>query len=357
MRPLRFVFAAGGTAGHIEPALNVADAIKVAHPQTQIVFLGGTRGLESTLIPARGYELQTVTAVPFPRKLNADTFAFPTRLWHATKQAKAIVRGSDAVIGFGGYPAVPAYIAANRLGIPLVIHEANAKAGLANRLGARWTRHQYASHVGVLPSAQLCGLPVRAEIAHLDRAALRASAQSEIGVKGPTVLVFGGSQGAQRLNSVLAQALPSILATGVQVIHAYGTHNLPPQLQDGYQPVPYIHDMAMAYAASDLVIARAGAMTCAEVTAVGIPTVFVPLPIGNGEQRLNAQPIVDAGGAFMIDEAALTPEWLADQVSVILSDQRRLEMMSHAARELGSAESAARMAADIVAIARGESDD
>jgi UDP-N-acetylglucosamine--N-acetylmuramyl-(pentapeptide) pyrophosphoryl-undecaprenol N-acetylglucosamine transferase len=356
MKPLRLVFAAGGTAGHIEPALNVADAITAMQPDTFISFLGSERGLETTLVPARGYPLHTVTAVPFPRKPNLAALTFPSKLWRATRQAKAYVQGADAVIGFGGYPAVPGYIAAHRLGIPCIIHEANAKAGLANRLAARWTTHQYASHPAVLPGSIRCALPIRASIATLDRATARDAAQRELGVQGPTVLVFGGSQGARHLNAVLTDALPELLAAGVNVLHAYGSKNQAPSAQPGYRPLAYIDEMAQAYAAADLVVARAGAMTCAEVTAIGMPTIFVPLPIGNGEQRLNAEPIVEAGGAIMIDDAALTPTWLVEHVTWLLADPARLAAMSTAAASIGAPESTSRLAADILAIANRRND-
>jgi UDP-N-acetylglucosamine--N-acetylmuramyl-(pentapeptide) pyrophosphoryl-undecaprenol N-acetylglucosamine transferase len=356
MKPLRLVFAAGGTAGHIEPALNVADAIRAIQPDVDITFLGGDRGLETTLVPARGYPLRTVTAVPFPRKPSLQMLTFPATMWRATRQAKTFVRGADAVIGFGGYPAVPGYVAAHQLGIPLIIHEANAKAGLANRLAARWTSHKYASHPAVLPGSIRCALPIRTSIATLDRATARNAAQRELGVHGPTVLVFGGSQGAQHLNEVLAEALPELLAAGVNVVHAYGSRNEAPPAQPGYRPVAYINDMAQAYAAADLVVARAGAMTCAEVTAIGMPTLFVPLPIGNGEQRLNAAPIVEAGGALMIDDAALTPAWLVEHVNALLADPDRLAKMSEASASIGVPMSTSQLANDICAIANRRND-
>jgi len=351
MRPLRVVFAAGGTAGHIEPALNVADVIKAKLPDAQIRFIGSAHGLENRLVPQRGYALSTVDAAPFPRSVSLNALAFPFRLRRSIHQARALIKGSDVVVGFGGYPAAPAMIAAHRLGIPLVIHEANARAGLVNRMAARWTPHVYACDPQVLMGAQRCAMPLRSSIATLDRAALRQPAQQAWGIDGQAVVVFGGSQGAQHLNSVLAAALPQLREHNITVIHAYGIKNEPPQAQAGYLPVPYIDDMAQAYAAADLVIARAGAMTCAEVTAVGIPAIFIPLPIGNGEQQLNAQPIAQAGGAVIIADEELTDERLVREILPIMSDDVLRSQMAQAAESLGSPDSAHQLAQDIVAVA------
>jgi UDP-N-acetylglucosamine--N-acetylmuramyl-(pentapeptide) pyrophosphoryl-undecaprenol N-acetylglucosamine transferase len=352
MKPLQVVFAAGGTAGHIEPALNVADVIAVESPNTRISFIGSSQGLENRLVPQRGYSLATVNAAPFPRAISRDAFTFPFRMTHSIRQARSLIKGSDVVVGFGGYPAAPAMIAAHRLGIPLVIHEANARAGLVNRMAARWTPHIYACDPRVLAGARKCAMPLRSSIAHLDRGKERRHAQELWGIDGPAVLVFGGSQGAHHLNAVLAAVLPDLLQHKITVIHSYGMKNEPPQAQPGYVPVPYIEDMAQAYAAVDTVVARAGAMTCAEVTAVGMPAIFIPLPIGNGEQRLNAMPIAQAGGAVIIDDGELTQDRLLGEVLGIMTDDDLRSRMSDAAQGLGSRDSSQYLANEILTVAR-----
>ena len=220
---------------------------------------------------------------------------------------------ADVVVGFGGYVAAPAYLAARRLGIPLVVHEANARAGLANRLGARLTPWVAEAVPGALPHARYLGVPLRPAVAHLDRAARRAEARERLGLDPdlPTLLVSGGSQGSRRLNEATAGAAAALGAAGVQVLHATGpAHEVSVDRAAGDPPyvvVPYLERMDLAYAAADLMLCRAGAMTCAELAAVGLPAVYVPLPIGNGEQRLNARPVVDAGGGLVVDDDGVHP--------------------------------------------------
>ncbi|CAB4678274.1 unannotated protein [freshwater metagenome] len=242
------------------------------------------------------------------------------------------------MVGFGGYVALPTYLAARELRIPVVIHEANARAGLANRVAARFTSLVYACVPGSLPAAKVMGLPLRPEIAGLQLAESKSDALANFGLRfdQPVLLVFGGSQGAQRLNEAVAGALPHLLAAGIQVLHAYGSRNISPEASPGYVPIPYITRMDLAYAAADLAVARAGAMTCAELTAVGMPAIYVPLPIGNGEQRLNALPIVEAGGGLLVSDADCTAGWLIAMVPPLMHDSGRLRGMGAAARGLGN---------------------
>ena len=181
------------------------------------------------------------------------------------------------------------------------------------------------------------GVPLRHSIATLDRVATRPEARQYFGLDAerPTLLVFGGSQGAQRLNAAVAGALPSLAGAGIQVLHSYGARNDAPTPAPGYVAVPFIDRMDLAYAAADLALTRAGAMTCAELAAVGLPAIYVPLPIGNGEQRLNALPVVEAGGGIVIDDAALTAEWLTETALPVLKDGDRLHTMGAAAYRHG----------------------
>ena len=199
------LLAGGGTAGHIEPALAVADALVAIDPTIRITALGTERGLETTLVPARGYDLQLIPAVPLPRKPSTDLLTLPGRMRGAIKATRAIMaeREVDVVVGFGGYVALPAYLAA-RGRVPIVIHEANATAGLANKIGARFAVSVAAAVDGSgLKGAKVVGNPVRRSLSELDRAGLRAQAREFFGLDpdAPTLLVFGGSQGAQRINA------------------------------------------------------------------------------------------------------------------------------------------------------------
>ncbi len=323
------LLAGGGTAGHIEPALAVADALRAVDPSIRITALGTERGLETTLVPARGYDLELIPAVPLPRKPSKDLLTLPTRMRSAIAATRAIMtdRAVDVVVGFGGYVALPAYLAA-RGRVPIVVHEANARAGLANKIGARFAVSVAAAVDGTgLKKAQIVGNPVRRNLSELDRPALRQQAREFFGLhpEAPTLLVFGGSQGAQRINDAMTAAAPDFAEIGVGVLHAYGSRNsveLPPAPADApaYVAVPYLDRMDLAYAAADLVLARSGAMTVAEIAAVGLPAVYVPLPHGNGEQRLNASSQVASGAAIVIDDADLDRTAIATTVIPLVVD-------------------------------------
>ncbi|MCX9190759.1 undecaprenyldiphospho-muramoylpentapeptide beta-N-acetylglucosaminyltransferase [Carbonactinospora thermoautotrophica] len=341
---MHVVLAGGGTAGHIEPAMALADALRRHDPRIGITALGTSRGLETRLVPERGYHLELIPAVPLPRKPTADLLTVPGRLAGTVRQTAEILDKvkADAVVGFGGYVALPAYLAARRRGIPMIVHEANARPGLANRVGARLTPYVAVSTPdSKLPHARYVGIPLRRSIATLDRGAKRAEARAffELEPDRPTLLIFGGSQGARRLNEVAAATAVDILRAGIQVLHAIGPNNeLRLDLPDGLPPyriVPYLDRMDLAYAAADAALCRAGAMTCAELAAVGLPACFVPLPIGNGEQKLNAQPLVRAGGGLLVDDAELTPDWLRWNLIPLLTDAERLAAMGKAAAEFG----------------------
>ena len=323
------LLSGGGTAGHIEPALAVADALVAMDPTIRITALGTERGLEATLVPDRGYELRLIPAVPLPRKPSKDLLTLPTRMRSAIRATRAIMadRDVDVVVGFGGYVALPAYLAA-RGRVPIVIHEANARAGLANKIGARFAVSIAAAVEGSgLRNARVVGNPVRSNLSELDRAGLRAQAREFFGLdaNAPTLLVFGGSQGAQRINTAVSEAAPELAAAGIGVLHAYGKRNeitVPEQAfgSPAYVALPYLDRMDLAYSAADLVLARSGAMTVAEIAAVGLPAVYVPLPHGNGEQRLNASAQVASGAAIIIEDADLTAEAMVSTVIPLVID-------------------------------------
>jgi UDP-N-acetylglucosamine--N-acetylmuramyl-(pentapeptide) pyrophosphoryl-undecaprenol N-acetylglucosamine transferase len=366
--PLSIVVAGGGTAGHIEPAMAVADALVDIDSTIRVTALGTARGLETTLVPERGYRLELIPPVPLPRKPNADLAKLPLRLRKsvaATRRVLAAVE-ADVVIGFGGYVALPAYLAArmhvkahNR--VPVVIHEANARAGIANKVGARLAQKILVAVPGSgLESADVVGIPVRAAISDLDRAALRAEARAYFGLdpQAPTLLVFGGSQGARSLNDAVRGAAQVLADNNIGVLHAYGKKNTiePFDGSPPYVGVPYVSRMDLAYAAADLAICRAGAMTVAEVSATGLPAVYVPLPHGNGEQRLNAAPLVAAGGGLLVDDAELTPEYVAQTIPPLLTDPARLSAMSLAAAGAGARGAAHAVAAAGIELARSRRD-
>lgn len=351
----RITLAGGGTGGHIEPMLAVADALRSADPRSRLVCLGTARGLEVDLVPARGYELQLIPPVPLPRKPTLDLLRVPWRLIGAVRAAGRMLRSTrtEVLVGFGGYVALPAYLAARRLGIPVVVHEQNALPGLANRIAARFAHVVTVTVPGTpLRGAEVVGMPLRPEIANLDRAASRAPALAHFGLADdrPTLLVVGGSQGARSVNKAVSTAAGALRAKGIQILHAVGPKNMPKDAVEVAAPAapyvvrPYLARMDLAYAAADLALCRAGAVTCAELSAVGLPAVFVPLPIGNGEQRHNAEPVVQAGGGLLVEDGALTRDYLLDTVGSLLLDGEKLCAMTTATARFGHRDAAQQMA-------------
>ncbi|MCU1631883.1 MAG: murG [Micrococcaceae bacterium] len=363
-RALSVVLAGGGTAGHISPLLAIAGSIVDQRPGTRITAVGTEAGMETRLVPAAGFELRTIDRVPMPRRPSIDLVKLPVRLVRAVRQARAIVAeaGADVVVGVGGYVSTPVYLAAWTRRVPVVIHEANARPGMANRVGARIAARVAVAFDGTgLPGAVLVGMPMRRTIADLDRAAERSSARAALGLDAdrPTLIVTGGSSGAASLNRAVAAAVPLLTAAGVQILHITGRGkqvlgtDRDPLAAHGYHQVEFVDRMEQVYAAADLLVARAGAATVSEVSAVGLPAVLVPLPHGNGEQRFNAAALVDAGGAVLVDDAAFTPEWIGTTVLPLLTDPRRLSAMSTASYAQGVRDADRRMADLVLAAAAG----
>ncbi len=356
MRAVSVVVAGGGSAGHIEPALALADAVRRLRPDARVTALGTPRGLDTMLIPARGYELELIPPVPLPRKPSADLVRLPGRVRAAVRRVREVLAATsaDVVVGFGGYVALPAYLGA-RGRVPIVVHEANARAGLANKVGARFACRVVAAVPGCgLADAEVLGIPLRRAVTELDRAGLRGSARAGFGLpaEGPVLLVFGGSQGARTLNTAVAAALPGLRAAGIAVLHAHGKAGTPAgPAADGYVPLPYIERMDLAYAAADAVLGRCGAMTVAEVSAVGLPAVYVPLPHGNGEQALNAAPVVAAGGGILVPDAELDGPRVLAEVVPLVTDAGRLAAMGAAARASGHADADERLARLVLEVA------
>lgn len=356
------VVAGGGTAGHIEPALALADAVTRLRPDAKVVALGTERGLETHLVPGRGYPLELVPPVPMPRKLTGELLRMPKKVAQSVKQTRAVLDrvGADVVVGFGGYVALSAYLAAARSRVPIVVHEANVHPGLANKVGARLAKRVFLAADGTpLRNGEVIGIPLREAITSLDRAAKRAEARAHFGLDpdAPTLLVFGGSQGAKSINTAVSGAAKEFADAGVGVLHAHGPKNTIVVREfagrPAYVPVPYIERMDLAYAAADAVLCRSGAMTVAEVSAVGLPAIFVPLPHGNGEQSLNAKPAVDAGAAILRQDGELTADWVAEHVAGMVGDPARLTRMSQAAVGLGHGEADEVLARSVLEVAHG----
>lgn len=348
-----YLLAGGGTAGHVNPLLAIADRVREREPDSVITVLGTAEGLEARLVPERGYPLQTIPRVPFPRRPNRQALRFPRDFRRAVVRVGDLIReaGVDIVIGFGGYASTPAYVAARRAGVPVFVHEANARPGLANLWGAR-----HAAGVGtVFPDTRLrgavpVGMPLRREIVELDRAASRAAAAEHFGLDpdAPVLLVFGGSAGARRINGVFDRIWPEVLALGWQLLHITGGEKhaeVGAARVASRAVVPYADRMDLAYALADVAVCRSGAATVSELSALGIPAVYVPYPVGNGEQARNARGVVAAGGALLVPDVELDPDVLAERLFPLLRSAALRERMGAAAAACGVRDGADRFLA------------
>lgn len=358
---MKVLLAGGGTAGHTSPLLATADALRRLDPSVEIVCVGTPRGLENRVVPAAGYRLELIPPVPLPRTVNADLFRVPKRLRKAVRAARDLIDSfqPDVVVGYGGYVSMPVYLAARKRRVPIVIHEQNAIPGIANKVGARRATRVAVSFPGTpLPKAEYVGLPLRSAIAGLDRDALRAEARTFFGLDQdkPTLVVTGGSQGAQRLNNAVSGAWPALQSAGAQVLHVIGPKNSLESPDSDYHVLGFVDRMEYALAAADLMVCRSGASSVAEAAAVGVPAVFVPLPIGNGEQARNAGPVVEAGGALLVSDAEMTAEWVSTHVPALLADPLKLAEMGAAASALVPRDAADKLAALIAEVAHSRKD-
>lgn len=361
------VLAGGGTAGHTSPLIATAEQLRLLAPEASIVCVGTPKGLESRVIPEAGLDLRMIPPVPLPRRVTPELLAVPFRLLDAVRKARRILTEvrAEVVVGFGGYVSLPVYLAAVLSRTPIVLHEQNAVPGLANRIAARLTSQVAVTFPGTrLRGARHVGLPVRTGIAGLDRATARDAAREALGLANglPVLLVSGGSQGARSINTATRAALPGLLADGINVLHVLGPANLTEDIvpvSDAvtgarYQPVAYVSAMEQAYAAADVMVGRSGAGTVMETAMIGLPTVFVPLPHGNGEQARNADFLLAADAARLVPDAELTGERLLGEVRSLFDDPGALAAMSATARGLVPADAAATLARLVLAVARRE---
>ncbi|RSX54256.1 UDP-N-acetylglucosamine--N-acetylmuramyl-(pentap eptide) pyrophosphoryl-undecaprenol N-acetylglucosamine transferase [Bifidobacterium goeldii] len=382
------VLAGGGTAGHVNPLLAVGNAIRRIDPDAHVSVIGTAVGLERDLVPQAGFELDVIDKVPFPRRPNLYMLQFPAKWIRETRKVRDILtrRQADVVVGFGGYASAPAYATAHKMGIPVAIHEQNARAGMANKLGARHAAFigTVYENTGLKPgktaTVERVGLPLRPAISDLahrfttDRAAARAQGAAALGLDPtrPMILVTGGSLGAVSLNRAVASSAATLLRHA-QIVHLTGKGKIdevralvsasagkevltgigPDSAGQGdYHVAQYLERIDEAFACADLVICRSGAGSVSELAALGLPAVYVPLPIGNGEQRFNAQPVVDAGGGVMIADREFTDVWVSSHIPALLADEDALTNMGQCAWQYGIRDAADVMARRVLGLIR-----
>jgi len=348
MRPI--LVMAGGTGGHVYPALAVAQALRAE--ARDVVWLGTHRGLESRVVPAAGIDIEWISIKGLRRKGALAVLVAPLQIGWALMQSLAVIlrRRPAAVLGMGGFVSGPGGVAAWLTRRPLVIHEQNAAAGMTNRLLARFARVVLQAFPGSFNSnvdVETVGNPVREDIA-----AVRPPHERYANRKGAMrILVLGGSQGALALNRTVPAALALLEAEVRPVVRhqcgertldiarqAYDEHDVDVEL------LPFIEDMAAAYAWADLVICRAGALTVAELCAVGVPALFVPYPAAvDDHQTANARPMAEAGAALIIPEPELTPDYLSGLLREWLQSRAELQRRAAIARALSVPDSLKRI--------------
>ena len=334
-----YLLTGGGTAGHVNPLLSLADAIR-AHDASATVI---------ALVPARGYRLETIARLPFPRRLNAYAIGFVPKFITAVGQIRKLIRANnvEVVVGFGGYASAPAYLAAKFEKIPLVIHEANALPGIANRIGAKFADVVAVAFEGTpLPKQQFAGMPLRAEIEAIVKNADKPAARKHFGLDESnfTLLVTGGSLGAKKLNDVIEGSRNLLSAAGIQVLHIIGgKSDLEEVHTSSYCRIKYCDRMDLAIAAADFAVSRAGASTVSEFTAVGLPAVYVPYAVGNGEQTHNLATLLKAEAGLVVADKDFSADYVAQQLIPLVSNASRVKQMAQAAKSVGVSDGTARL--------------
>ena len=335
---MRAILAGGGTGGHVIPALAIAQELTKQFG-AEILFIGTARGIENRLVPAAGFPLQLVEVgalknVSLTRRVKT-LFDLPRAIMTASKMIRDFV--PDVVIGVGGYASGPAMLAANIRGVPTLAFEPNVVPGFANRVVARWVSAaavHFEETCKYFRNCHVTGVPVRR--AFFDIVPRRIGGT-------PTLLVFGGSQGAHAINQALVESLPGLLGRipDLEIIHQTGERDFA-EVNDAYlragvhgEVAKFIDDMPGKFSRADLVVCRSGASTVAEITAAGKPAVFVPFPrAADDHQNVNARALERAGAAIVVEENKLEAAYLVDTITALLVDQARLERMSQAARSL-----------------------
>jgi len=336
-----YLLTGGGTAGHVNPLLTIASALVKRNPSNRVFVLGTSEGLESRLVPEAGHPLLTIGKLPFPRKIGFYAIFFPFRFLKSVGQVKKYLRQYEinAVVGFGGYVSAPAYLAAKRLKVPLILHEGNALPGIANRFGNRFaTAAGKAFRSAKLRHSEFVGMPIRPEITALATKKDVAAARKFFGLKAETttLLVTGGSLGAKSINEIIDNSRSLLSAAGIQVLHIVGGSSEFSEVSEPeYKRLRYVDRMDMAIAASDFAVSRAGAATVSEFCAVGLPALYIPYAVGNGEQKFNLQDVLAAGGAIETSDRQFDEHYVRSSLIPVISDSKRLTQMSEAAKQAG----------------------
>lgn len=354
----KVVIAGGGTGGHIYPAIGIAQALQRLDATVDIIFIGGAGRLESTLVPQHGFQFRPISVAGFPRRLTLQWFPVIWKVFRGLIQSLQYMNQfkPDLVIGTGGYVSGPVLLAGLLRKIPVAIQEQNASVGLTNGILARWAKAAYLAMESARQNKafrrtmhiEVTGNPIRPAITAFPR---REETYRKFGLSPDrkTIFVMGGSQGAQAINKAVVDALPYLIefADQIQIVHQTGATEVA-SVQTEYEQIsvsdkgflycvrPFFDTVEEIYSVTDVMVCRAGGMTVAEVTACGIPAIFIPLPSQTGnDQVLNAYSVAEAGAAIVLEQGGFTVEALVESLTNILLDQDTYEQMVSASRALG----------------------
>ncbi|HHW32325.1 MAG TPA: undecaprenyldiphospho-muramoylpentapeptide beta-N-acetylglucosaminyltransferase [Clostridiaceae bacterium] len=347
---MNVLISGGGTAGHINPGIAIAKFVRSKHPDANILFVGTRRGMEGKLVPAEGFNIKFIKVRGFKRSLSFDNLVVVKELFEGLREAKKIINEfkPDIVIGTGGYVCGPVVYMAWRMKIPTLIHEQNAFPGVTNRILARFVNavaisfkesEKYFKHPEKLVYT---GNPIRQEIIQ----SKRSSAREKLGLKPgeKLVVIAGGSLGAQKINQVVTSMLLKYgKLIDYNIIFSTGNsqyETVKKSLEGFSKPsikiVPYIYDAADVYAAADIMVCRSGAITCSEVTVLGLPAIMIPSPnVVANHQEYNARSLEKQGAAVVILEKDFNEEVLYSQIDKLLMDETKLHKMSANSKKIG----------------------
>ncbi|MFQ5639533.1 MAG: undecaprenyldiphospho-muramoylpentapeptide beta-N-acetylglucosaminyltransferase [bacterium] len=351
---IRIVIAGGGTGGHLYPGISLAEEIQ-KRGQSEIMFVGTSYGIENQVLPDLPYTFKKVWIRGLQRKLTLANILFPLRLFVSVIQSGYFFSKfkPQAVIGTGGYVSGPALLAALILRIPTIIQEQNSYPGLVNRTLGKWVDQIHVTYEDSLnyfkkyKKAFISGNPIRGELGNRNK--ISALQTFRLQKNKITLFIFGGSQGAHAINSVVLNCLEKALAIGeLQILWATGNRDYErinrtcQNYEHRVSVHPFIYDMPSAYAVADFVVCRAGASTLSEITACGLPSILIPYPYATaGHQDFNAKSLEKAGAAWTVYEENLSESLLIEKITTLVSDSQQRESMARAARKLGKPEAAA----------------
>ena len=361
------VISGGGTGGHIYPAVGLAQAIVQLEPGIGICFIGGANRLESAIIPQHGFRFLPISVAGFPRKLTWKWFPVIGKACRGFAQSLQFLSKlkPNVVVGTGGYVSGPVLFAASRLRIPTVIQEQNASAGLTNRVLARWAKMAYLAFHSAADGfpgeiVKITGNPIRPQIASF---ASSSAIYEKLGLDPnlKTIFIMGGSQGAHPINQVVISMLPELAPyhRHLQLIHQTGKTDYQ-QVREHYAGSllkhlvqPYFDSIGEVYSITDLMVCRAGGMTISEITACGLPAIFIPLPSTPGNnQELNAKVVADSGAGLVLNQQTLTGRLLAEQITGIIENPIKQQQMSDASRQFGNPRASEEIAKSVLSLAQ-----